>query len=302
MKKVIVKTFSAVMAFAVLLSLSVCALAETGENGKNIPGLTESSIKSGSTDVDVNVGEIVLTFENNVVNSAVRENNMGCFQLVNGDGTQVDITVEMADDMVNPELKRIITIKFGALEAGTEYNLIISGELTAKNGNKMGETATISFTTAGAAETGAAGTAADTPTDTPTETTTDAPDVPSTKTAEPDPANTSTSTAEDKPSDDDQSADTTANAEDPSSDTASAPDAAAVTGTESGSASTDTGVDTTQAVNDTTADTSADTDELPEANAKTTLIVVILSALAATAVVVLLVVYKSRESKKEKKK
>ena len=57
----------------------------------------------------------------------------------------------MADDQINPDLKRIITVvPQNDLEEGKTYELIISGKLTAKNGNKIGEDTVITFTTEGA--------------------------------------------------------------------------------------------------------------------------------------------------------
>jgi len=127
----------------VLLCMSATALADDDP-----VFLDTSSVIDGQTDVPVDTA-IELTFTNNVVNASVKAKNMECFELLN-DGETVAFDITMADDQVNPELKRIITIvPQSNLEEGKTYKLIISGELTAKNGNKIGEDTIIMFTTEG---------------------------------------------------------------------------------------------------------------------------------------------------------
>lgn len=134
----------------ILATVLVMALfTTTAYAGDNPVSLDVSSIEDGQTDVPVDTS-IELTFTNNVVNMSVRDNNMACFTLLR-DGTEVDIDVVMADDQIHPELKRIITIvPKSALQEGKTYQLVISGNLTAKNGNSIGSDTIIAFTTQGA--------------------------------------------------------------------------------------------------------------------------------------------------------
>jgi hypothetical protein len=105
-------------------------------------------VEDGQTDVPVDV-IIELVFTNNVVNASVRDNNAACFSLENG-GKTVPIDVIMADDQVEPNLKRVISVApKSQLDEGKKYSLVISGSLTAKNGNRIGEDTVITFTTAG---------------------------------------------------------------------------------------------------------------------------------------------------------
>lgn len=136
------KALALFVVLAVLLTGSA-ALAE-----KEPLLLEESSIADSQKDVPLDAG-IVLNFSNNVVNASVRENNAACFKLVSG-GKETAIDVVMADDQVQPEGKRTITIQpREPLQKGRQYKLTISKELTAKNGNSLGEDITITFTTEG---------------------------------------------------------------------------------------------------------------------------------------------------------
>ena len=137
-------------ALCLLLTLSVCALADGG-NGDKTPMLDTSSINDGDTDVAVDLAQIDLVFTNNVVNIAVKENNLQCFSLKSADGKEVAIEVLMGDDQIDPDAKRNISIAIKeALAPATAYTLTISGNLSAKNGNLLGDDINIGFTTAAA--------------------------------------------------------------------------------------------------------------------------------------------------------
>jgi len=143
------KKFSAaiaiLVAFCLLFSLSVCALA-----GDNTPLLDTSSVADGATDVAVDLAQIDLVFTNNVVNIAVKDNNLKCFSLKSADGKAVTIEVLMGDDQVDPNAKRNISIAIkDTLAPATAYTLTISSDLSAKNGNLLGNDINIGFTTAG---------------------------------------------------------------------------------------------------------------------------------------------------------
>jgi LPXTG-motif cell wall-anchored protein len=131
------------------------ALAAQGDSsggGSADPlSLLSSSPTDGQKDVGT-VGEIKLTFNKNVVNLTVKENNKSCFSLSAADGTKVPIEVIMADDQINPELNEIVSLKpLQSLTADTIYVVKISPLLKAKNGVVLGKEISINFTTAGTA-------------------------------------------------------------------------------------------------------------------------------------------------------
>ena len=148
------KICAILIALALAVLPGVCALAEGGDGsggGSGSPlALDWSSVPDGSTDVPADV-TITLTFTKNVVNFTVKDNNMGCFRLVDSGGSSVPISVIMGDDQVDSSVKRIISIAPDTLAAGETYTLIISGGLQAKNGTYLGSDVYLTFTTAGAA-------------------------------------------------------------------------------------------------------------------------------------------------------
>ncbi|MBR0113061.1 MAG: Ig-like domain-containing protein [Clostridia bacterium] len=150
----LLRALACLAAVFILLTLIVSAFAEGGDGsggGKDIPfQFVSSSISNGAENVDPGTS-IVLGFNKNVVNIAVRENNMKCFTLKDEDGKQVPIEIIMGDDQVEPthEVKRTVTVKpKSSLEYSTEYILKISKDLQAKNGSYLEKDSYISFTTA----------------------------------------------------------------------------------------------------------------------------------------------------------
>ena len=136
------------LAAAVVLAL--CILCASALAGDNPVSLDTSSVADGQKDVPVDV-VIELAFTNNVVNASVAENNAACISLACGN-EDVPVEIIMADDQVEPNLKRIISVAPKSnLEEGKTYTLTISGKLTAKNGNSIGEDTRITFTTEGGA-------------------------------------------------------------------------------------------------------------------------------------------------------
>ncbi len=134
---------------AIISVLVMTLFTSTALAADNPVSLDTSSIADGQNDVPLDAS-IELTFTNNVVNASVKENNAHCFELLCGD-EEVAIDVVMADDQIHPEQKRIITVvPKQVLQKGKKYSLMISGNLTAKNGNSIGSDTTISFTTEGA--------------------------------------------------------------------------------------------------------------------------------------------------------
>jgi len=112
--------------------------------------LESSSVKDGQADVAVDA-EIELVFSNNVANQSVKDKNAACISLTqNGKETPAEII--MADDQIQPDLKRIIRVKpKETFKPGQRYELVIKGGLTSKNGNSLGKDTVISFTTQGQA-------------------------------------------------------------------------------------------------------------------------------------------------------
>lgn len=144
------RIFSILVVLILLGSMAVSVFAEGGDGsggGKNVPlGLATSSVPDGSTNVPLDE-TITLTFNKNVVNFTVKDNNMACFSLTDSNGNSVPVTVLMGDDQVDPDIKRIVNIKPSSLSAGERYTLTISGKLTAKSGATLGDDVVLHFST-----------------------------------------------------------------------------------------------------------------------------------------------------------
>ena len=156
MKTRLTKTTLVLLLAVLLLALTAgVALAGDGDGsggGSNEPlTLASSSLPDGSVDVPTDVS-ITLTFSKNVVNMAVRDNNMACFSMTAADGTSVPVSVYMGDDQVDPSIKRIVNIEAYDLAPGTQYTLTIGGGVTSKSGVSLGYPVYISFTTKAAEE------------------------------------------------------------------------------------------------------------------------------------------------------
>ncbi len=123
---------------------------DSSGGGQGVPvGLASSVPSDGHQDFPVD-GVIKLTFNKNVINLTVRENNQKCFALLTADGNKVPIEVIMADDQLYPEEKRNISIKpVQSLQPGTAYVLKISAALQGKNGTTLGNEVMVNFVTAG---------------------------------------------------------------------------------------------------------------------------------------------------------
>ena len=152
------RILSILLILILITSLALSVFAEGGNGdgsggGKNVPlGLAESSIPDGSTNIPTNV-TITLTFNKNVVNFTVKDNNMTCFSLSDSRGNNVPVSVLMGDDQVDPDIKRIVNIKPSSLSEGETYALTISGRLTAKSGAVLGNDIILHFSTVAPAAT-----------------------------------------------------------------------------------------------------------------------------------------------------
>lgn len=134
----------------VIVVLVFVILIATVFAGDNVVELDSANIEDGQTDIPIDIA-IELEFTNNVVNKNVAKDNAKCISLSSQE-KEIAVVIEMADDQIEPDKKRIIRVIPTALLAkGQVYELIISGELSAKNGNKMGEDVMISFSTEGIA-------------------------------------------------------------------------------------------------------------------------------------------------------
>ena len=147
------KLCALLLALLLALALGMTAFAGNGDGsggGKDQPlALASSTVPDGSTDVPTELS-VTLTFNKNVVNFTVKDNNLSCFRLLDPAGNAVPIAVLMGDDQVDPDCKRIVGIQASGLAAGETYTLIISGALQAKSGATLGSDVSIRFTTAGA--------------------------------------------------------------------------------------------------------------------------------------------------------
>ncbi len=132
------------------LVLALILFTATGNvfAGDKALSIKSSNPQDGAVDIPVDTA-VVLEFSNNVVNMTVAENNSGCFRMLNTEGLEIEIDVYLPDDQIEPENKRTITLTpVQPLTAGTAYIIVISPDLTAKNGSLLGSEQTVSFTTA----------------------------------------------------------------------------------------------------------------------------------------------------------
>lgn len=148
--------------FLILLS-APAAFAENSDDSmagqKPLNFVSATLVDGGSiidaTDVPVQP-KLKLVFDKNIVNSAVWDNNKGCFSLVSENNQTVAINVTKIDDTVDTNEKQNVYIEpVNALDPGTTYYLKVSPALQAKNGNSTlggttgGNGVTITFKTAG---------------------------------------------------------------------------------------------------------------------------------------------------------
>lgn len=137
-----------------LVSLSsFIAFAEDGENGganKAAPLTVEAFTITGGESQASLTPTIFLTFNKNVVNAAVKENNRGCFAVTDETGKAIAIQVVFPDDQVDPTQKRNVYINAtGSLNPAISYTLTISDKIQAKSGSMMTESFSRSFKTQG---------------------------------------------------------------------------------------------------------------------------------------------------------
>lgn len=152
MKRSRLTIISVLVMFCCLL-VAMPALAGQGDGtggGKDQPLQLATSIPAdGAKDVSLSEG-IKLTFNKNVVYMTIRDDNKKCFSLFSADGKKIPIEVIMADDQIEFDKRRNVTVKpLQELESGTTYTLKVAPQLEAKSGATLNQEATVTFTTAG---------------------------------------------------------------------------------------------------------------------------------------------------------
>lgn len=136
---------------AVLMILGVLASATFifAEGGNNPLFINESIPADGASNISTDT-EIKINFSKNVVNLSVKDTNLKCFTMKDNEGNNIPINVVMADDQIERDKRNdIILVPVNGLEEEKEYTITISSNLTAKNGNTLGEEKIITFSTVG---------------------------------------------------------------------------------------------------------------------------------------------------------
>ena len=142
MKKLLV-----ILVVTMMMSAVVINAGDGDGSGKSKLKLESSVPESGTSGVAVDE-TIKLKFSNNVVNLKVSENNMTCFTLLDSKGDEVAIEVLMGDDQVNQDIKNDVVIKpVNVFTENESYQLVISGQMMAKNGTLMEDDLVIEFDT-----------------------------------------------------------------------------------------------------------------------------------------------------------
>lgn len=146
---------------ALMMTLSVTAQAAGGNGGGNGGGSGDGSgggqdealfVESASVESGAVLGAedtITLVFSKNVVNSSVQETNLPLFSVTDESGAEVEITVTMADDQIEPNKKNDVVIAPADVWADGSYTLTAQAGITSKSGDVMEKDYTLSFTVGG---------------------------------------------------------------------------------------------------------------------------------------------------------
>lgn len=137
------------IAAAVFLALtcSVAVWAEEESGGDSWLFVNGCSIAEGSVVSPTEV--FTFAFGNNVVNVSVREYNSTKFSLEMADGSSVGITVDMADDQIEPDRRWYITVIPETELAPGSYCLTAYAGICAKNGKITENDFKVNFTVEG---------------------------------------------------------------------------------------------------------------------------------------------------------
>ena len=158
MRNKIIGVCALILVFMLVLVQWTPAVAGDGDGdgsggGQSQPlSLVTSYPENGAKGVSLKP-DITLTFNKNVINMTVKDNNKECLSLQSANGVMVAIEVIMADEQIEPEKKRVIVLRpIRELLPGTQYTVKISPKLQAKNGTTLDKETKVSFTTAGAVD------------------------------------------------------------------------------------------------------------------------------------------------------
>lgn len=126
---------------------AISVYSADGDGKSEALDLVESIPKDSSQAVELDT-QIKLIFNKNVVNLTIKDNNSKCFSLSDSSKQIVPIDVIFADDQIEPDKKREITISpKEPLKENMTYMVEISPKLQAKNGTSLDKSISISFTT-----------------------------------------------------------------------------------------------------------------------------------------------------------
>lgn len=145
------RMISIFLTLLLVAGLPLAALAEGGDEsgsgkGSDGFGVDTASVEEGG--VIAPTDTITLTFTNNVVNAKVKEANAALIELTDALGNPVEIDVVMADDQIEPDLKRVIEVVPKNPLAPGEYTLTAKAGITAKNGTAMEKDFVLNFSVA----------------------------------------------------------------------------------------------------------------------------------------------------------
>jgi hypothetical protein len=119
-------------------------MAQAGEKPLNfirsVPG-------SGSKNISTSLNRVKLVFDKNVVNDSVWANNRTQIRMWK-DGQKIAARVTRIKDTVDFSQRQNIYVKPAAgFSANTKYTIIVYPDLSSKNGEKLGKSVVITFTT-----------------------------------------------------------------------------------------------------------------------------------------------------------
>lgn len=118
-----------------------------GDGKGEVLELVESTPKNNQQGVKLD-SEIKLVFNKNIVNMAVKDNNLKCFSLKDSNNQTISIDVIFPDDQVEPDRKREVVLKpHEALKENMSYRVEITKKLQAKNGISLTKDLSFSFST-----------------------------------------------------------------------------------------------------------------------------------------------------------
>jgi len=120
---------------------------KTQQAGQKPLNFVSSSPQNGATGVSPDLKTVLLVFDKNVVNDVVWDNNRQQIKMWRGT-TPISINVTRIKDTVDFSKRNNIYVKpTQALRSLSWYKIVIYPDLTAKNGEQLGKTVTISFQT-----------------------------------------------------------------------------------------------------------------------------------------------------------